>query len=84
MGAKDNQIQSLEEENLLLEREIHALEQIVNELKLRNMTKKQYAGALSFDFWPPKDWIRLGIDKWDPGKYFQLTFGPIRLDFWQD
>lgn len=40
-------------------------------------------GSVSFDFWPPKDWLRLHYHGWQPGRYAQLLIGPIRID-WAD
>lgn len=40
-------------------------------------------GSVSFDFWPPREWLRLDYRPWGPGKYAQLCIGPIRID-WAD
>lgn len=48
------------------------------------MSKKKepkYAGSVCFDYWPPSDWTRLNIKRWNPGKYFQVNIGPIRIEW---
>lgn len=45
--------------------------------------KAKYAASLCFDFWPLEDWRRLSFSAWNPGRYMQLTVGPIRLDFFE-
>lgn len=95
MGKKDDKIRLLEEQNVELLYDIEFLEERITTLvsraadtgvAMRNTTapKTKYAGSLCFDFWPPKDWFRLGITHWNPGRYFQLRIGPIRLDFFAD
>lgn len=51
--------------------------------KASEPTKVAYAASLSLDIWPLSDWARLGIDRFNPGRYFQLRLGPIRFDFYE-
>lgn len=44
----------------------------------------KYGGDVCFDFWPITDWFRLRVSKWNPGKYFQLCVGPLRLEFYEN
>lgn len=46
--------------------------------------KRNFAGSVCFDFWPPSDWLRLRVGSWKPGKYFQIYLGPFRFDFYED
>ena len=81
------QLDELEKDYSDLTKEYYALSNKMYEAERKVMQaerKRNYAGALSFDYWPPSDWVRLKLDKFDPGKYFQLCVGPIRLDFWED
>ena len=61
-----------------------------SELRLYNLSTtskrpfKNYAGSISFDFWPPRDWFRFDVSRWNPGKYFQITVGPLRFDFYAE
>lgn len=92
MGKKDDKIKELEEVIVDYQEDIEFLErrisELVDKIALQVLpepaSKKKYGGSLVFDFWPPRDWFRFSINKWGPGKYFQLCVGPIRLDFWQD
>lgn len=45
--------------------------------------RKTHAGVLSFDFWPASDWFRFNLYRWNPGKAFQLTIGPVRFDWFE-
>lgn len=60
--------------------EAHQLDQMI---KAQKTKRKNYAGVLSFDFWPLGDWFRLNLYRWNPGKAFQLCIGPFRLDFFE-
>ena len=44
----------------------------------------KYGGDVCFDYWPLTDWFRLSCKKWDPGRYFQLCVGPIRIEFYEN
>lgn len=39
--------------------------------------------TVSLDLWPPRDWFRLKLVRWNPGQYAQLYVGPFRVDFFQ-
>lgn len=45
--------------------------------------RKRHSAGVSLDLWPISDWFRLSFHRWNPGKYAQLTIGPIRVDFYQ-
>jgi len=80
MTQKDEIIQELQDTINNLEIEIIELDR-----KLRSVKRKRkYAGCICFDFWPLKDWVRFYHKKWQPGYYWQLCIGPIRIDFWED
>lgn len=90
MGKKDNVIRQLKEEKAELEHDVEFLEKRISELVNRppekpEKTKKssKYAADLSFDFWPPSDWLRLSLKKWKPGRYFQLCIGPLRFEVFE-
>lgn len=55
-------------------------------MRIINLLNKEskYAGCISFDFWPISDWLRLDLKKWEPGRYFQVNIGPMRLDFFEN
>lgn len=44
-------------------------------------SEPRWFGSLSFDYWPARDWFRLSFKKYKPGKYAQITVGPIRWDW---
>ena len=46
--------------------------------RIRNSESKK-AGTLSFDYWPIADWFRLEAYRYDQGRSFQITVGPLRL-----
>lgn len=61
--------------------QIWDLEAKLNESKKSKKPKSpKYAGGISFDLWPLSDWFRFSIDTWNPGRYFQLCIGPIRVE----
>lgn len=37
--------------------------------------------TFSLDLWPIRDWFRFGYKGYNPGKYSQLTIGPLRIDY---
>jgi hypothetical protein len=83
MSNKDDRIRQLQDTVDDLEDQLsRALYQL--ELYKQPKHRHKHAGALSFDFWPLRDWFRLSVKKWNPGKYAQVCIGPIRLDFWED
>lgn len=84
MGRKDDRINELENEVQFLEDRIEILKNAPTPTITKPKKKNRYAGSLSFDFWPPSDWARFGVTNWNPGKYFQLYIGPIRLDIYAD
>lgn len=49
----------------------------------KSVKKREFAGDISFDFWPLSDWTRLTKSGWKPGNYFQLCIGPIRIEFYE-
>jgi hypothetical protein len=57
----------------------------LNEIRVQS-TKKKFeftkAGTLSFDYWPPSDWLRFSVHRWKPGQYFQINLGPFRFDWY--
>lgn len=46
--------------------------------------QRKYAMTFSLDLWPLKDWFRLSVSPFQPGRYFQLCIGPFRIDFFED
>ena len=41
----------------------------------------RHFGSVSFDFWPLRDWLRLSLYRYRPGRYFQVCVGPFRFDW---
>lgn len=51
-------------------------------LETQEETNRQpkYSVCITLDVWPPRDYLRFKLYRWNPGKAFQLCVGPIRID----
>lgn len=58
--------------------------QWVDTLPAATKPKHKHALCVSFDLWPISDFWRFNYTPYQPGYYFQLCLGPLRLDFYAD
>lgn len=59
------------------------LETVEEEMRQKRPEPK-YSVCATLDVWPPRDWWRFKLDRWNPGRYFQLCVGPIRIDVFEN